>query len=169
MPVRFHFEVDDSGFRVKMEQLNLRMGPYIRYYGEKLVEWAKKNIIEKTPEPGLDQKTMQPRTRIKGMWTVEHSRHSTIDKYLIRNLYKNQDVLAYLEYGTPAHAIVARRVQYLHFWVDQREVFTKKVWHPGQKAHEMIADTEENIKQQADTYIKELMKQVQTLAGKGLR
>lgn len=46
-----------------------------------------------------------------------------------------------LEYGSAAHEIVPVNAHALHFYVDQKEIFTQHVNHPGTKAYAFMRGT----------------------------
>ena len=46
----------------------------------------------------------------------------------------------FLEYGTKPHQIVARRAQFLHFFINGQEFFRRSVQHPGTTARPFMHD-----------------------------
>lgn len=71
---------------------------------------------------------------------------------ILRNNYKNQDVLRYLEFGTRAHKIKAAPGKHLvFFWAAKNKwVRAKSVKHPGTKPYEILRTTETYLKQQIE-------------------
>ena len=153
------FVVNANEYYRKMGAIAKKVIPYVRVSMEIL---AKKglDIVEAHTPP-----TRTGRTKIRELWKMTHSRKGTIERYLIRNLYKNKDVLMYMEEGTPAHVIKPRLKKMLR-WVDEdtkEQVFAKIVHHPGTPAYHMVAQTQKEVGYLLNWYIKQTFQMVDRL------
>lgn len=114
--------------------------PYVKIDIEDLAKWAFEEIKARTPE------TTSGSTDIKKLWMMSKNRSAAREEYIIQNLYPDQDVLIYIEEGTPPHIIKPRKAGgFLHFFIESGEIFTRQVFHPGTPAYEMMASVEAEL------------------------
>lgn len=153
------FVVNANEYYRKMGAIAKKVVPYVSVTMEILAKKALVIVEAHTPP------TRAGRTKIRALWKMQYSRKGTIERYLIKNIYKNQDVIMFMEEGTPQHEIRPRHKKALRFIdEDTKEVvFTKLVRHPGTPAFHMVAQTQKEVGYLLDWYIKQTFKMVDNL------
>jgi len=154
-------QIDYAMFERKMGKVGTRVIPFARIAFKKLAAWAFLTLKAHTPP------TRKGRTKIKELWKMRLSRRGTIENYIIENMYPNQDVLVFMEEGTPPHIIRAKPGGVLA-WTDEdtgQAMFARFVHHPGTPAYRMVAQTEKEVNIKTDFYIQQTLKQVDRLVG----
>ena len=134
------FTVDYQLYKKKMGLLANKLVPFAEITTKQLAEIAKKMIEQKTGETAIGA------TDLKDLWVIDHTRKQSIEEFVIRNTYSNQDVILWREMGTKPHEITPKNKKFLHFFIGNAEIFTKLVKHPCTKAYGMIHLTEEFMK-----------------------
>ncbi len=144
----------------KMGALGRGMSPYISVTARQFVSMVLEEVKERTG------KTARGRTDLSDLWKVDHTKSRTREEFIIRNTYPNQDIILFREVGTKPHIIEGNP---LHFFIKGKEVFTKKVRHPGTKPYFMVSATGLLLDKKADFYVDAIMNQVDKLMRDGLR
>lgn len=163
MPVKISFKIDQRLFMAKIKGVGTKVIPYVKADIKDLAIWAFGEIIKETPE------TTARRTKIKDLWVIHQSKKGTIEQFVIKNLYPNQDVLMYMEEGTLPHIITPSKPGgFLHFFIQGNEIFTRMVKHPGTPKYEMIAKTEAKLEKKVDWLIQRWFKHVDRLKAMGI-
>lgn len=148
--MQFEIVIDDTGFREKMAKVKdfTPFNAMLHDAFNKALDIAKKL----TPGKGT----------IRREWLTEFMQDAAgrTTEAVLRNNYKNQDVLRYLEFGTPAHKIKPKspggfivfwsRLAIGTTWKDKSGkvhtnttgwVRTKRVDHPGTKSYDILGTT----------------------------
>ncbi len=157
--------VDYSTFQKKMGVVGTRVIPYAKVAFKKLAGWAFLTLKAHTPP------TRQGRTKIKELWKMRMSRRGTVESYIIKNTYPNQNVILWMEEGTPPHEIRPKKPGGVLHWIDDdtgQDMFAKLVRHPGTPAYRMVAQTEKEVNIKIDYYIQQTFTQLDRLVGVGV-
>lgn len=163
MPAKLTFKIDERLFMAKIRGVGTKVIPYIKSDIQDIAEWAFSEIKKRTPE------TTSGRTKIKDLWKMTHSKSATRERYIIKNLYPDQDILVYMEEGTLPHIITPKKTGgFLHFFLDGNEIFTKMVKHPGTPKYEMVKSVEAEILTKVDWLTKRFFTHVNRLQAMGI-
>lgn len=157
--LQMKFGADMRQFARKMGAIGNKVIPYVRVTMGELAEYARQTAARYTPP------TRSGRAKIRDMWKARHSRKAAVESYIIENMYKDQNVLMYFEYGTQPHIIKAKGTAPLH-WIDEdtgEDVFARIVHHPGTPAYQMIAHAERETNIKWNNYIRSTLKMVDTV------
>ena len=145
------FEVNYSLWKKKMGLYASRLIPYASTMAERLADVAFAMVKAKTP--------VTKGTNIRELWEVEHTKTAAKEQFVVKNLYKNQDVILFMEVGTVPHNIVPVNCKVLRFFIGGREIHTKRVWHPGTVPHRMVYQAEQYVRPKMDWYTKQVFAQ----------
>lgn len=137
MPAKLTFELDERLFMAKIRGVGTKVIPYVKSDVRDIAGWAFREVKRKTPP------TSSGRTKIKDLWIMRRSKRGAVEQFVIKNLYPDQDVLMYMEEGTPPHVITPKKPGgFLHFFIGGDEIFAKMVRHPGTPAYKMVGEVE---------------------------
>ena len=162
-------QTDFVNFTIDWEMLGKRFGilknevlPYMKRTWFAIAEYGLMRIRQLTPETHTG-------TDLAGMWGLDYSVRATVTSFIIRNTYKNKDVLVWFEEGTRPHRIPVGKFGFLHFTTyEGDEVYTKKtVMHPGTPAYWMATKTKADLQSKLDSYIQQTFVQIDKLMGAG--
>jgi len=163
MPVKLTFKIDERLFIAKIRGVGTKVIPYIKSDIRDLAEWAFGEIKKRTPE------TSSGRTVIKDLWTIAKTATAAREQFVIANLYYDQDVLMYIEKGTPPHVITPQKLGgLLHFFIGGNEIFTRLVKHPGTPAHHMVGSVRAELRSKVDWLTKRFFDHVRRLEAMGI-
>jgi len=164
MPARLTFRIDERLFMAKIRGVGTKVIPYVKADIKDIAQWAFGAIKEKTP------KTKTGRTEIKDLWKMTHSKTATRERYVIKNLYPDQDILIYMEEGTVPHVITPKKAGgFLHFFIGADEIFTRMVKHPGTPKYEMVGSVEAELLKKVDWLTKRFFTHVNRLEAMGIK
>lgn len=164
MPAKLTFRIDKRLFMAKIRGVGTKVIPYIKADIKEIALWAFGEVVKETPGATTPQ-----RTSIKDLWVIHKSKKGTIEQFVIKNIYPNQDVLMYMEEGTPPHVITPSKPGgFLHFFMQGNEIFTKMVKHPGTKAYKMVEKTEVKLERKVDWLTKRFFDHVNRLEAMGI-
>jgi len=150
------FSIDAALARKKLDRVVTDVIPYAKTTAKELAWWACEEIKKRTPE------TAPGRTNIKNWWSFNTTRKGSMVSYVIRNMYKNQDVILYFEEGTKPHVIEPVEKQALR-WIDGgEERFAKSVAHPGTMGHFMVELTRRDLEYKTNLYIQNTFRYLDT-------
>jgi len=163
MPVKLSFKIDKRLFIAKIRGVGTKVIPYIKSDIRDLAEWAFGEVKVRTPE------VTSGRTEIKDLWKMTESKSAAREMFVIKNLYPNQDVLIYMEEGTPPHIITPQKPGgFLHFFIRGDEIFTRLVKHPGTPAYKMVGSVEAELRSKVDWLTKRFFEHVRRLEAMGI-
>jgi len=154
-------QIDMAMFERKTKNIGTKVIPYARVAFKKLAGWAFLTLKAHTPP------TRRGRTKIKELWKMRLTRRGTIENFIIKNMYPNQDVILFMEEGTKPHVIRAKPGGVLA-WKDEdtgQDMFARIVHHPGTPAFHMVAQTEKEVNIKIDYYIRQTFKMTDKLVG----
>lgn len=115
-------------------------------------------------ESGLSEvKALTPNENIRSFWQMTKTSTDAITSFIIDNLYPNKDVLIFFEVGTRPHTIEPVNARVLHFFWENAEVFSKKVFHPGTPAYRMVEQTEADLQARLNVYMQETIKMAERM------
>ncbi len=164
MPVKISFKIDSRLFMAKIRGVGTKVIPYIKADIKDLALWAFGEVVKETPPASTPR-----RTSIKDLWVIHQSKRGTIEQFVIKNIYPNQDVLMWMEDGTLPHVITPKKAGgFLHFFMEGNEIFTKMVKHPGTKAYKMVEKTEFKLEKKVDWLTKRFFSHVDRLEKMGI-
>jgi hypothetical protein len=134
--------------------------PYMKRTWEEIAMFGLREIKMGTPPTHTG-------TNLKELWVLDRTVSATVSMFIIRNTYKNPDVIRWIEEGTRPHRIPVGRFGFLHFTTyEGTEVFTKKaVMHPGTPAWRMVEITSRMIQSKLDQYVQATFAQIDKLMG----
>ncbi len=150
-------KIDAGMFRKHAEAIGTDVIPFARRAFQLFAVEAHKAVKLYTPP------TRRGRTKIKNLWEMTYSRRGTIESYIIKNTYPNQDVILWMEEGTPPHIIRPKKPGGLLVWVDDdtgETIRAKLVNHPGTPAFQMIYHAEREMNFRINYYIQQTFKMV---------
>ncbi len=115
-------------------------------------------------ESGLSEvKALTPNENIRSFWRMTKKSTDATTSFIIDNLYPNKDVLIFFEVGTRPHTIEPVNARVLHFFWENAEVFSKKVFHPGTPAYRMVEQTEADLQARLNVYMQETIKMAERM------
>lgn len=149
-----------SGFLDGLGALGKELLPYMRTTWEAIAQFALREVRIETP-------LTRTGTDLRALWTLEGSHNGAVTEFIIKNLYKDPQVIVWFEEGTPAHVIPIGPAGFLHFFTyEGDEVYTKKpVHHPGTPAWKMVEITREIVEAKIDQYAVETYSMVDKILG----
>lgn len=163
MPAKLRFKIDKRLFIAKIRGVGTKVIPYIKSDIRDLAQWAFGEVKTRTPE------TTSGRTEIKDLWEMTESKSAAREMFVIKNLYPDQDVLIYMEEGTPPHIITPQKSGgFLHFLIQGDEIFTRLVRHPGTPAYKMVGSVEAELRSKVDWLTKRFFDHVRRLEAMGI-
>jgi len=148
--IQAKLRIDAAMFEKKMGAVGTRAIPFARESFKKFAVEAYRAVKMYTPP------TRSGRTKIKDLWKMQFSRRGTIESYIIKNIYPNQDVILWMEEGTPPHIIRPKKPGGILRWIDEdtgQEMFARLVHHPGTPAYRMVYHAEREMNIRIDYYI----------------
>lgn len=151
--------VDYSLWRAKSELLRARLMPFARIAARQVATVALGMIKARTPETKTG-------TDIRSMWEMKESRQKTREVFIIQNTYEPNKVILFFEEGTVPHEIKSKGTYPLHFWWLGKEIYARKVSHPGTPAYRMIGQTEEYIRPKLDWWEAQQINLVDKIMGR---
>lgn len=148
-------------FARDLGQLAEKLVPFMRATFRSFVQSGVDYIQQAGPE------VREGRTPIKTLWISEQTASGAVDEFIIRNTYRNPDVILWFEFGTKAHEIPVGRFGFLHFTTyEGDEVFTRKsVHHPGTRPWLMVTRTKAMLDAALDNYVQATLRSVDQLIG----
>jgi len=141
--VKTQMGVDYSLWKTKVSLLNSQLIPFAKVTARQVAEVALEMIKDRTPNTKTG-------TDIRSMWELSESKKVTETTFIISNTYQPEEVILYFEVGTEPHIIESKGNYALHFWWLGKEIYARKVHHPGTPAYRMIGQTEEYIRPKMD-------------------
>jgi len=164
MPAKLTFKIDERLFMAKIRGVGTKVIPYIKSDIKDLAEWAFVEVVRETP------KTSSGRTIIKDLWVISKTKRGSIEQFIIRNLYHDQNILMYMEKGTEPHIITPSKPGgFLHFVLKGNNVFTRMVKHPGTRPHKMVEKTGAKLEKKIDWLTQRFFKHVNRLEAMGIK
>jgi len=162
--MKLKFSIDSRIFERKLGSLWKRLTPFANLKARDFARIGLEKVRGYTPE------TRPGRTDIRDLWRLDESRYGKVLEFIIHNIYPNEDVLAFFEYGTRAHRIEPVKAQILHFIIEEtgEEVFTKNVFHPGTRPWRMVEKTRQDLNSLAAQWVEATIREVDRLMREGL-
>jgi len=153
--------IDYSLFTEKITDLGKKLVPYAKVMAQRFAEIGYNMIKARTPPTKTG-------TDIRGLWVLEQGRTASREEWIVRNTYKNQDIIVFMEEGTKAHIIKAKGKWPLHFFLDNgTEIYARKVRHPGTPAYEMIDGTRRFLDPKIRWYVEQVIKEKNAIMKQG--
>jgi len=147
-------EINTDNIKKYAEAMKGAPAPFRREVDETIGRAA--DIVVKYAKEGVRVKTGKLRRSIRA-----------VKKGMFEHVVEARtDYAAYVEFGTRAHDIFPKRKQFLHFFVDDKEIFTKHVRHPGTLPFPFLRPSIERVKPRLLQSLKEMFKK---FFGKRLR
>jgi len=151
-----YIEVDYWQWKKKSESLGKELISYAKVTIKEIAEAMFKVVKARTPKPGIQYTRdggQRTSTDIGKLWNMDHQKSATREKFIMKNLYPNQDVILYFEEGTKPHQIRPKRSGgFLNFYTSRGFVKTRGVEHPGTEAHRMIGGAIDWAESLIDSY-----------------
>ncbi len=147
--------VDYWQWKKKSEAFGKELIPYAKITIKAIAHKFFEIVKERTPKPGVQYTREGERqsTDLRPLWDMKHKKLKTREDFIIKNLYKNQDVILFFEEGTDPHPIRPKRSGgFLNFYTSKGFVQTRVVRHPGTHAHRMIGGAVDWAEQKMNTY-----------------
>ena len=157
---QFRFTFDTSLLRQRLDTFADQVIPYIKKTFVQVAEWGLRNVKTYTPNTHSG-------TNIRDMWIMTESSEGTITNFIIRNTYKDPQIIRWFETGTKPHEIPVGECGFLHFFTyEGQEVYTKRpVWHPGTVPWRMVEQTTIEVGIKIDQYVQETFAMVDQMMG----
>ena len=154
------FDLDITGMMNRLGALSDKVFPYIKKTWEQIAKWALSEVQHYTPPTHTG-------TDIRSMWILETTSTEAVTEFLIRNTYKDPQVITWFEEGTEPHEIPPGPCGFLHFFTyEGQEIYTKKpVQHPGTVAWRMAEQTVQESTIIIDQYIEQTFLMVDQMLG----
>lgn len=134
-------QVDYWQWKKKSEAFGKELVPYAKTTIKAIATKFLEVVKDRTPKPGIQYTRDGERqsTDLRPLWDMKHKKLKTREDFIIKNLYKNQDVILFFEEGTDPHPIRPKRSGgFLNFYTSKGFVQTREVRHPGTHPHRMI-------------------------------
>jgi len=162
--MKLKFSIDARIFEKRLGNLWRRLAPFANLKARDFARMGLEKVRDYTPE------TRPGRTDIRDLWRLDESRYGKVLEFIIHNIYSNQDVLAFFEYGTRAHKIEPVNARVLRFIVEEtgEEVFTRNVFHPGTRPWRMVEKTRQELNFLANQWVEMTLREVNRLMREGL-
>lgn len=159
---RFEFSFDTSVLRRRMGVLADDVMPYVKKAFEALAQWGKDTVSMHTP-------FTRTGTDIRGMWQLTSSEQGTITQFIVKNTYKDPQIILWMEGGTKPHEIPVGEFGFLHFFTyEGDEIYTRRsVWHPGTVAWRMVEQTRREVAIKVEQYVQETFDMVDRMMREG--
>jgi len=148
------FTVDAELFYRKMGDIATKVIPYAQTTAMEMAKKGQKLLGELTP------RSKEGGTHIADLWDIKKSRKGMVEEYMIHNLYKDQDILLYLEEGTDEHTILPRVKKCLRWFDGGQEFHAKSVHHPGTRPYKMVERVGKYLDKMLYVYINATFKMV---------
>lgn len=159
MAKKTEIRVDYSLWQAKCELLRAQLMPYAKTTARQVGNVALEMIKDRTP-------ATKTGTDIRSMWNLKESRQATKTVFIISNTYEPNKVILFFEEGTVPHEITSKGSWPLHFWWLGKEIYARRVSHPGTVAYRMIDQTEQYIKPKMDWWEKQQRDMVSKIQSK---
>jgi hypothetical protein len=149
-----------GGFLEGLGTLAKDLLPYMRTTFEAIAQFALQEVRIETPPTRTG-------TDLRALWNLTGSHTGAVTEFIIKNLYKDPQVIVWFEEGTPAHVIPIGPAGFLHFFTyEGDEVYTKKpVHHPGTPAWKMVEITRKMTENKLDQYAAQTYAMVDRMLG----
>ena len=146
-----------------IDLVNRSLGNFKQRFGEEVATLSGEILDELKSRTPRSKKSEPGYTNLADAWRVERKdREGALEKLIFHNISPHNNVLLYLEYGTVPHVIEGNPI--LCFEVDGKIIFSRRVYHPGTKAYNiiggMIGNVSELVSAIQDSVIQKLQKEM---------
>ncbi len=143
--------------------VNSSLGKFRKRFGEEVTTLSGEILDELKTRTPRSNKSETGYTHLADAWAMNREdRDGMLEKLVFHNVAPHNKVLLYLEYGTVPHLIEGNPV--LCFEVDGKIIFSRRVYHPGTKAYNiiggMMGDVSELISSIQDAVVSGLIKEM---------
>lgn len=121
---------------------------------------AQKAVDELTIKVGVEVKKVAKETapRSEGEANAAHYKDRIVFYPEQSAVIAEQSYSAYIEYGTQPHEIRPKTAQALHFKKNGKDIFTKKVNHPGTKPNPVMRNAAKTVQKEIPVLWKQALR-----------